>query len=87
MLRGHLNGRLPLIGACASERLDPRFIGGEFARRPGIDDVTVVENIGVVGDVQAHPHILLDQEHRDAFRPHLRNDAEHLTNDQRRQAL
>ena len=32
----------------------------------------------MVGDLQAHAHVLLDQQHRHAFVAHSRDDAEHL---------
>src|SRR6516165_2678185 len=77
----------PFFRACAGERLDPRLVGGELGRRTGIDDAAVVEHIGVVGNLQAHSGILLDQQDRNAFVAHLCHDLKHLAHDQRREPL
>src|ERR1700746_434364 len=77
---------LPLLGAGAGQRLDPRFIGCELMRRSRIDHVAIVEHVSMVGDFKTHAHILFDQEHRDAFRAHLRDDTEDFAHDERRQA-
>ncbi len=46
--------------------------------------MAVVEDVSVVGDFETHAHILLDQQHRDSFGAHLRDDAEDFAHDQRR---
>ena len=51
--RDALRLRRPFLGAGAGERLHARLVGGELARRAGIDDVAVVEHIGAVGDFEA----------------------------------
>ena len=57
-------------------------------RRAGIDDLAVVEHIGVVGDLEAHAaHVLLDQQHGNSLARIVDDDAEDFADDQRRQAL
>src|SRR5450631_2988749 len=77
----------PFLGAGTGERPHPRLVGSEFPGRSRIDDDPVIQHIGVVGDFQAHPRILFDQQHRNALGLHLLDDAKHLAHDQRRQPL
>src|SRR5260370_23806287 len=77
----------PFLDAGAGERPDPRLVGSEFAGGSGIDDGPVIQHIGVVGDFEAHPRILFDQENRNALGLHLLDDTKHLAHDQRRQTL
>ena len=64
---------------------DARVIGGELPRRPRVDDAAIVQHVGVVGDLQTHPRVLLDEEHGNSFAPHLRDAA--LVSLERRQGL
>jgi hypothetical protein len=52
-----------------------------------MNDLAVVEHVDVIGDFQAHPHVLLDEKDRDALVAHPGDDAEDLADDERRQAL
>src|SRR5262249_40367992 len=82
-----LPGHFPFLRAGARQRLHARLVGGELARRPGIDDSAVIEHVSVVGNFETHARVLLDQQDRDSLVPHPRDDAEDLAYDQRRQAL
>ena len=46
----------------------------ERARVALIDDPAVVQHIGAVGDLDRGAHVLLDQQHRDAFPPRRGDD-------------
>src|SRR4051812_4540554 len=78
---------IPFLAACAGERLDASLVRGERGRGSMEDDGAIVQHIRTVGDLEAHADVLLDEQHRDAFAPHLRDDPENLAHDQRRQAL
>src|ERR1700747_1527796 len=61
----------PLLGTGTRNRAAAGVVGGELFRRAGIDHRAVVEHIGVVGDLERHARVLLDQQHRDALVLHL----------------
>src|SRR5260221_7609662 len=77
----------PILCAGARHGADPVLVCRELRRRAGMDDLAVIEHIDVIGDLQAHAHVLLDEENRDALVAHPRDDAEDLADDERRQAL
>src|ERR1700738_3206458 len=77
----------PFLSTGAGERLHPRLVGGELGRRTGIDDAAVIEHVGVVGNLQTHPGILLDEEDRNPFAAHLRDNVKDLAHDQRSEPL
>ena len=64
----------PLLRARAGQRLHARVIGGELSCRSGIYDDTIVEHVGVVGDLQAHARVLLHQQDGNPFIAHLRDE-------------
>src|SRR6476661_6587293 len=61
----------PFCCASAGQRLDTGFIVGQFACLPRIDDAAIVQNVCVVGNLQTHSCILLNQQHRNSFASHL----------------
>src|SRR5580700_933631 len=77
----------PFLGACARERLDARFVGGELARGSAVDDRAIIEHIGMVGDLEAHARVLLHEQNGNPLVPHFRDNGENLTHDERCEAL
>src|ERR1700688_962917 len=77
----------PFLCTGASQSLNASLIGSKFARRSRIDDVSVVQDISMVGDLQAHTSILFDQQDGNVFFPHPRDDSKYLTHDKGRQSL
>src|SRR5258708_9607038 len=84
---GRLFRQTPFLRAGAGHGADPLLVGGELGGRPGMNDLAVVEYVDVIGDLEAHAHVLLDEENRDALVAHPRDDAEDLADDERRQTL
>src|SRR5262249_48677071 len=67
---GESSAYRPFLGAGTGERADPCVIGRKLACRAGIDHGAVIQHIGVVGNLQTHARILLDQQHGDALGLH-----------------
>ena len=65
------SGGGPFLGAGAGERRTRASSAASSRAGSRIDDDAVIQHIGVVGDFEAHPRILLDQQHRNALVLHL----------------
>src|SRR5581483_8208397 len=52
---------LPRFGARAGECLDALLVRGKRGGATGIDYLAIIQDISVVGDLEAHAHILLDE--------------------------
>ena len=50
------------------------------------DDAALLQHVGPVREVECHGHILLHQQHGDAARVDVADDAEHFPHDRRREA-
>src|SRR5262252_5891638 len=77
----------PFLRTCACQRTNAFLVASEFAGITGVDDVSIVQDIRMVRNFQAHPRVLFDQQHGDSFSAHPRHDVENLAHDNRCKSL